>query len=159
MRVILCNVCWFSFLAPPHSEEGIDPLPGIWTLQSVGLYDKTVRVLSLDPDDCLQTLGRQVSSNFPVQPVAFLIIGSESRHHFLFVTGDSVQALIAEPESLALVQMGGSGGASDHKTLYMFVGLANGVMLRTVMDNVTGEMSDTRRRCVTPSSTMRHAQK
>lgn len=83
---------------------------------SVGLYDKTVRVLSLDPDDCLQTLGRQ--------------------------------ALIAEPESLALVQMGGSGGASDHKTLYMFVGLANGVMLRTVMDNVTGEMSDTRRRFV-----------
>lgn len=71
-----------------------------------------------------------------------------------------VQALTASPESLAINAMEGpsrvgktggpssSSSASRVSSLYLFVGLSNGVLLRTVMDSVTGEMSDSRTRYV-----------
>eukprot|EP01047_Picozoa_sp_COSAG01_P019033 COSAG01_NODE_1046_length_11949_cov_4.662700_2_plen_984_part_00 len=77
-----------------------------------GGADNTVRILSLDPEDCLQVL--------------------------------SVQALPDAPESLCMLQMGGD---SDGETsLYLHVGLANGVLLRTAIDSVTGQLQDTRTR-------------
>ncbi|XP_026279022.1 splicing factor 3B subunit 3 [Frankliniella occidentalis] len=91
---------------------------------AVGLSDNTVRIISLDPSDCLSPL--------------------------------SMQALPAAAESLCIVEMGGgdretrdreeadTGGVQG--TLYLNIGLQNGVLLRTVLDPVTGDLADTRTR-------------
>lgn len=60
-----------------------------------------------------------------------------------------MQALPATPESLCIVEMGGSdkdeaGGTSGQ--LFLNIGLQNGVLLRTVLDSVTGDLADTRTR-------------
>uniref|UniRef100_A0A4W4G3D5 Splicing factor 3B subunit 3 n=1 Tax=Electrophorus electricus TaxID=8005 RepID=A0A4W4G3D5_ELEEL len=87
---------------------------------AVGLADNTVRIISLDPSDCLQPL--------------------------------SMQALPAQPESLCIVEMGGVekqeelGEKGTIGFLYLNIGLQNGVLLRTVLDPVTGDLSDTRTR-------------
>ncbi|XP_062465267.1 splicing factor 3B subunit 3 isoform X2 [Pezoporus occidentalis] len=87
---------------------------------AVGLVDNTVRIISLDPSDCLQPL--------------------------------SMQALPAQPESLCIVEMGGTekqdelGERGTIGFLYLNIGLQNGVLLRTVLDPVTGDLSDTRTR-------------
>lgn len=85
---------------------------------AVGLSDNTVRIISLDPNDCLTMLG--------------------------------MQALPALPESLSIIEMGSSEGSENEaRTLgayYLNIGLQNGVLLRTVLDSVTGDMSDTRTR-------------
>uniref|UniRef100_A0AAV2L7N2 Splicing factor 3B subunit 3 n=1 Tax=Knipowitschia caucasica TaxID=637954 RepID=A0AAV2L7N2_KNICA len=87
---------------------------------AVGLVDNTVRIISLDPSDCLQPL--------------------------------SMQALPAQPESLCIVEMGGVekqdelGEKGSIGFLYLNIGLQNGVLLRTVLDPVTGDLSDTRTR-------------
>jgi len=86
---------------------------------AVGLSDHTVRIISLDPQDCLQPL--------------------------------SMQALPAASESLIIIEMG--GGKDDLMTegpslggIFLNIGLSNGVLLRTVVDSVTGDLSDTRTR-------------
>lgn len=59
----------------------------------------------------------------------------------------SMQALPARPESLSIVAMGLM--RSDEKSsgkLYLNVGLQNGVHLRTILDEVTGDLSDNRTR-------------
>ena len=88
---------------------------------AVGLVDNTVRVMSLDPADCLSPL--------------------------------SMQALPDTPESLCLVEMGGGGetrpGAAsggEVSSLYLNIGLHNGVLLRAVLDKVSGDLSDSRTR-------------
>lgn len=77
----------------------------------------------------------------------------------------SMQALPALPEALSIIEFGGrstAGGpgarasgaeaaarddASDRAAgLYLLIGLQNGVLLRTVLDAVTGDLSDTRTR-------------
>jgi len=80
---------------------------------AVGDWDNTVRIFSLDPDDCLQSL--------------------------------SLQALPTHPESLCILEMPGQGGEGAG-TLFLTIGLNNGVLLRSVLDNVTGELTDTRTR-------------
>ena len=63
-----------------------------------------------------------------------------------------MQALPALPESLCIVEMGsyegkdedGAGGSGGG--LYLNIGLQNGVLLRTVLDTVTDDLSDTRTR-------------
>jgi len=53
----------------------------------------------------------------------------------------STQALPAcQPESLALLEMG------QEAQLYLYVGLTNGTILRTVVDKITGQLSDTNSR-------------
>lgn len=82
---------------------------------AVGLADSTVRIISLDPSDCLSPL--------------------------------SMQALPATPESLSIVEMGAAeSDPSIQGMLYLNIGLQNGVLLRTVLDQVTGDLSDTRTR-------------
>ncbi|XP_058756401.1 spliceosome-associated protein 130 A [Vicia villosa] len=85
---------------------------------AVGSYDKTIRILSLDPDDCLQTL--------------------------------SIQSLSSAPESLLFLEVqasiGGEDGADHPASLFLNAGLQNGVLSRTVVDMVTGLLSDTRSR-------------
>ena len=56
----------------------------------------------------------------------------------------STQALpSSQPKSVCLVEM---GYGTESLELYLHVGLANGVMLRTVVDSVNGQLSDTRAR-------------
>ncbi|KAL5066721.1 hypothetical protein RYX36_017608 [Vicia faba] len=85
---------------------------------AVGSYDKTIRILSLDPDDCMQTLG--------------------------------IQSLSSAPESLLFLEVqasiGGEDGADHPASLFLNAGLQNGVLSRTVVDMVTGLLSDTRSR-------------
>lgn len=89
-----------------------------WFL-AVGLADNTVRIISLDPADCLSPR--------------------------------SMQALPSAAESLCLVEMGTGeshedGSAPTAGSIYLNIGLTNGVLLRTVLDPVSGDLADTRTR-------------
>lgn len=90
-----------------------------WFL-AVGLSDNTVRIISLDPSDCLSPR--------------------------------SMQALPSSAESLCLVEMGiadsiePDGNPQTAGSLYLNIGLSNGVLLRTVLDPVSGDLADTRTR-------------
>ncbi|RDW65780.1 DDB1/RSE1 family protein [Aspergillus mulundensis] len=56
----------------------------------------------------------------------------------------SVQALTAAPSALNIIPMADS--SSGGTTMYLHIGLHSGVYLRTALDEVTGELSDTRTR-------------
>ena len=56
----------------------------------------------------------------------------------------SVQALTSAPSALAIMAMADS--ASGGSTLYLHIGLHSGIYIRTVLDEITGELSDTRTR-------------
>ena len=62
----------------------------------------------------------------------------------------SMQALPALPESLCVVEMGGTAevdtGLVSVGGMFLNIGLQNGVLLRTALDSVTGDLSDTRTR-------------
>ncbi|KAM7270665.1 hypothetical protein ACFE04_029879 [Oxalis oulophora] len=85
---------------------------------AVGSYDNTIRILSLDPDDCMQIL--------------------------------SVQSVSSAPESLLFLEVhasvGGEDGADHPASLFLNAGLQTGVLFRTVVDMVTGQLSDSRSR-------------
>lgn len=89
---------------------------------AVGLADNTVRIISLDPQDCLSPR--------------------------------SMQALPSSPESLCLVEMGIADSIETDSgeqqkgagSLHLNIGLSNGVLLRTSLDSVTGDLADTRTR-------------
>jgi splicing factor 3B subunit 3 len=93
---------------------------------AVGLADNTVRVISLQRQDCLQPR--------------------------------SMQALPSPAESLCLVEMGIGEteededgmiihkGAKEKGSMYLNIGLQNGVLLRTVLDPISGDLTDTRTR-------------
>ena len=76
-------------------------------------------MVSLNPNDCLQELG--------------------------------MQALPRPAESVCIVEMG-SGAESERNLsaheggLFLYIGLQNGVLLRTALDPVKGQLSDTRTR-------------
>lgn len=77
---------------------------------AVACDDSTVRIISLDPDNTLDSL--------------------------------SVQALTAPASALAMISM--DEGSSS--TLFLHIGLLNGVYLRTVLEPTTGQLIDTRTR-------------
>ncbi|CAG8532674.1 14314_t:CDS:10, partial [Acaulospora colombiana] len=81
---------------------------------AVGCDDNTVRILSLDPDNTLETL--------------------------------STQGLNVPPQSLSIIEMMDIGTDASHGTLYLNIGLQNGVLQRTVLDTITGALTDTRQR-------------
>ncbi|KAF9586806.1 hypothetical protein IFM89_039968 [Coptis chinensis] len=85
---------------------------------AVGSHDNTIRIFSLDPDDCMKIL--------------------------------SVQSVSSPPESLLLLDVHASVGGEDGVYLpagvFLNVGLQSGVLYRTVVDMVTGQLSDTRSR-------------
>ncbi|KAF1811794.1 hypothetical protein P152DRAFT_398698 [Eremomyces bilateralis CBS 781.70] len=60
----------------------------------------------------------------------------------------SVQALTSAPSALRIMAMPDS--SSGGKTLYLHIGLYSGVYLRTVLDDLTGDLSDTRTRFLGP---------
>jgi splicing factor 3B subunit 3 len=59
----------------------------------------------------------------------------------------SIQALSAMPSSLCIVAMEDANtGQRLAQTLYLHIGLENGLYLRTILDTTDGSLSDTRRR-------------
>jgi splicing factor 3B subunit 3 len=60
----------------------------------------------------------------------------------------SVQALTAAPSSLCIMAM--EDAASGGSTLFLHIGLHSGVYLRTVLDEITGELTDTRQKFLGP---------
>ncbi|KAI8990232.1 CPSF A subunit region-domain-containing protein [Pilobolus umbonatus] len=58
----------------------------------------------------------------------------------------SMQALQGVPSSLCIIEMTDSGTELGHGTQYLNIGLSNGILLRTILDNITGQLSDTRTR-------------
>ena len=83
---------------------------------AVGCSDNTVRVLSLDPETCLQSL--------------------------------SMQAINSTPESICIVEMMDLGASTG--SLYVYIGLQNGVLIRTLLDNISGLLTDSRLRFLGP---------
>ncbi|OAA62796.1 Cleavage/polyadenylation specificity factor, A subunit [Niveomyces insectorum RCEF 264] len=57
----------------------------------------------------------------------------------------SVQALTAAPSSLNIIEMEDSASGSGAR-LYLHIGLQSGVFLRTLLDEITGELTDTQQR-------------
>jgi len=81
---------------------------------AVGCEDQTVRIVSLDPDNTLETI--------------------------------SLQALTAPPSAICIADMLDAGLNKTQQTTFVNIGLQNGVLLRTVLDPVTGQLTDTRTR-------------
>eukprot|EP00211_Chloroparvula_japonica_P000395 CAMPEP_0119132890 /NCGR_PEP_ID=MMETSP1310-20130426/12524_1 /TAXON_ID=464262 /ORGANISM="Genus nov. species nov., Strain RCC2339" /LENGTH=1215 /DNA_ID=CAMNT_0007123557 /DNA_START=66 /DNA_END=3713 /DNA_ORIENTATION=+ len=90
---------------------------------AVGDWNNTVRLFSLYPDELFDRLG--------------------------------LQGLKAAPKSICLLRSSLAGsvdgsrdftGSQEQDELYLSVGLQDGVLLRTVVDPATGELTDTRRR-------------
>ncbi|KAI9302123.1 CPSF A subunit region-domain-containing protein [Cunninghamella echinulata] len=86
---------------------------------AVGCDDQTVRILSLDPDSCLESI--------------------------------SMQALQGVASSLCILEMFDTGSFTQgHGTQYLNIGMVNGVYLRTALDMVTGQLSESRTRFLGP---------
>ena len=94
---------------------------------ALGAYDATVRVLSLDHDACLNVLSLQST-------------GSPPESLLLLDLDEAMNPQAAAAASAAGLQSQAGNG------LYLAAGLANGVLLRTEVDRVTGQLSDTRKR-------------
>lgn len=62
----------------------------------------------------------------------------------------SVQALTAAPTALSIMTMEDS--SSGGSTFYLHIGLHSGVYLRTVLDEITGELTDTRQKFLGPKA-------
>lgn len=96
-----------------------------WFL-AVGLSDNTVRIISLDPTDCLAPRSMQALP-FAAESLCICEMG----------TGDSKKDDDDED---------GPATASSSGTIYLNIGLCNGVLLRTILDPVSGDLADTRTR-------------
>jgi splicing factor 3B subunit 3 len=84
------------------------------SLQAIGCEDQTVRIVSLAPDTCMDTI--------------------------------SIQALTAVPSSICVAEILDGSIDKFRPTLFVNIGLVNGVLLRTVLDSTTGQLTDTRTR-------------
>lgn len=58
----------------------------------------------------------------------------------------SLQALTAVPASICIAEMVDTSIDKNHPTMFLNIGLQNGVLLRTVIDTVNGQLTDTRQR-------------
>lgn len=86
---------------------------------AVGLTDNTVRIISLDPSDCLSPLSMQA---LPAAAESLCIVemgGQEGNDE---------------------------GNVTSASRMFLNIGLHNGVLLRTVLDYATGDLADTRTR-------------
>ncbi len=81
---------------------------------AVGGWDNTIRIFSLDPDDCMTVL--------------------------------AVLALPAQAETAALLSMPLGRAGAGAETLFLTIGLNNGILLRAKLDPRNGQLSDTRTR-------------
>lgn len=96
----------------------IAPIPsGLITARylAVGDWDNHIRILSLDPDSCLQLL--------------------------------TINALSNQPVALSLIYMKND---ADQSTLFLNIGLQDGVLLRMTLDPNSADLSDLRRKFLGP---------
>lgn len=91
---------------------------------AVGLADNTVRVISLQRQDCLEPRSMQALPS-PAESLCLVEMG----------IGET-----EENEDGVILRVGGKG------SLYLNIGLQNGVLLRTVLDHTSGDLTDTRTR-------------
>ncbi|KAE8233729.1 hypothetical protein CF326_g1227 [Tilletia indica] len=56
----------------------------------------------------------------------------------------SLQVLTALPSSIVMAEMRDAAVDRNHLTLFVNIGLVNGVLLRTVLDPISGQLTDTR---------------
>ena len=57
-----------------------------------------------------------------------------------------MQALTSPPSAICIADMLDAGINKTHPTMFVNIGLQNGVLLRTVLDPVSGVLTDTRTR-------------
>ncbi|RPD53419.1 hypothetical protein L226DRAFT_617381 [Lentinus tigrinus ALCF2SS1-7] len=81
---------------------------------AVGCEDQTVRIISLAPENTLETI--------------------------------SLQALTAPPTSICIADILDASLNRTQPTMFVNIGLQNGVLLRTVLDPLNGQLTDTRTR-------------
>jgi splicing factor 3B subunit 3 len=88
---------------------------------------------------------------------SFLAVGCDdctvrvlSLDHETTLESKSVQALTAAPSALSIMSM--SDSSSGGSTLYLHIGLHSGVYLRTVLDEISGELTDTRQKFLGPKA-------
>lgn len=62
------------------------------------------------------------------------------------LTSLSIQALMARPHSICVAEMMDVTIDRNHLTFFVNIGLENGVLLRTVLDPISGQLTDTRTR-------------
>jgi len=60
----------------------------------------------------------------------------------------SLQALTAPPSAICIADMLDASINKSQPTMFVNIGLQNGVLLRTVLDPINGQLTDTRTRCV-----------
>lgn len=112
------------------------------TLLAIGCDDRTVRMVSLDPADCLQQRSVQaVAAQAHSLRMIDMIEGTGEEGQ----RGDRVQEH-EEDGSEDQVPVAGLGVRVQTRSLYLHIGLTNGVLLSTVVDDVSGELRDTRTR-------------
>jgi len=58
----------------------------------------------------------------------------------------SMQALTSPPSAISIADMLDAGINKTHPTMFVNIGLQNGLLLRTVLDPVNGQLTDTRTR-------------
>jgi splicing factor 3B subunit 3 len=90
---------------------------------AVGLADSTVRIISLQRQDCLQPRSMQALPS-PAESLCLVEMG----------IGET------EEDEDGILRVGGNGST------YLNIGLQNGVLLRTVLDPISGDLTDTRTR-------------
>lgn len=70
----------------------------------------------------------------------------KTKRRLLICFTNSHQALTAPPTSICLAEMFDTTVDKNRPTLFLNIGLQTGVLLRTVVDPVNGELTDTRQR-------------
>ena len=118
---------------------------------AVGLADNTVRIISLDPTDCLSPLSMQVFIFTSITNLYKAVWNDYASRYCVFkgfvwilnFPNFFCQALPAVAESLCIVEMGGADASTSEVTsgytkggLNLNIGLQNGVLLRTVLGMV-----------------------
>jgi splicing factor 3B subunit 3 len=72
--------------------------------------------------------------------------GTSSSHGTVQPADSLQQALTAPPSSICLAEIFDTSIDKNRPTMFLNIGLSNGVLLRTVVDPVDGSLSDTRLR-------------
>jgi splicing factor 3B subunit 3 len=99
---------------------------------SVGCWDDTVQLLSLDPND---VLSQRASMSLPARPDSLCLI-----------------EMIKESSGGPTGDSGPSTDAGGRSQLFLNIGLANGVLVRVEVDQISGTLSDSRQRFLGPKS-------
>lgn len=88
------------------------------------------------------------------QRCGFMVVGSQTDNTVRVLSLDpsqpmnqlTLQAMPAQPQALCLVSMQGANAHDSSASLHLYVGLQNGVMMRSVVDEADGRLTDTRKR-------------